>query len=206
LAIGYWLSAIAKRISALIQAFSGLAICWHIFQSRASSSVWAGFVFGFSHPTSTAGSGSQKADETTVAEVFMATSLVTGVLGPNNWINDVPSPYKGKERTGFQEICVIKDDSSAICVGPAVRVGCTLLSLSFETADHPGSSSADDHRRDYPRERPGHIAENQGHKSATLFALPGELVTRRFRSGPSPLPLARLLIGILKEPGKPRRP
>jgi hypothetical protein len=52
----------------------GLAICRRISRSRLSTSVWTGFVFGFSHPTSTAGSGSQKADE--IAEEFMASSLV----------------------------------------------------------------------------------------------------------------------------------
>jgi hypothetical protein len=82
----------------------GLAVCWPIFHSRVSTSVWTGFVLGFSHPTATAGSGNQKADEIAEADEFMALSLVVGRSWfLTTWINDLPSTYKGKEMAKFHK-------------------------------------------------------------------------------------------------------
>jgi hypothetical protein len=50
-------------------------------------------VFGLSHPTSTAGSGNQKADEIADTDEFMALSLVVGGLRPSNRINDLLPTY-----------------------------------------------------------------------------------------------------------------
>jgi hypothetical protein len=63
---------------ALIQLFLASAARWRAPQSRASTSVWTGFVFGFSQPTSTAGSGNQKPDTIADTDEFMALSLVVG--------------------------------------------------------------------------------------------------------------------------------
>jgi hypothetical protein len=83
---------------------SGFLICRRFLHRRASTSVWTGFVFGLSHPTSTAGSGSQKADETTEADLFIAFLLgCWSLLGSEERGNDLSPAYKGKERDAFQE-------------------------------------------------------------------------------------------------------
>src|SRR4029077_17657048 len=64
-----------------IHPFLGLAVCWPIFHSRVSTSVWTGFVLGFSHPTSTAGSGNQKADGIAEADEFTALVWLLAGLG-----------------------------------------------------------------------------------------------------------------------------
>ena len=63
---------------ASIQIFLASAARWRASHSRASTSVWTGFVFGFSQPTSTAGSGNQKPDTVADTDEFMALSLVVG--------------------------------------------------------------------------------------------------------------------------------
>jgi hypothetical protein len=85
-----------------MSAWSHIFLLGEILQSRVSTSVWTGFVFGFS-PTSVAGLGSQKADK-----IFMALIGWWPALGPNNWINGLPPAYKGKAGAGFQRNCATR--------------------------------------------------------------------------------------------------